>query len=171
MAPGRASGGNWQPSTGEVCRSIGLSGGVDGGRVAIPRTHGTELASRPIELILAKQWAGLLVTPVLLFDGEGTLLYYNENAEILLGRSFGLTGPMRRSEWAAAFQFEDLDGQDLDADQTPIGSSLDGAQADQMTLSLRGIAGALTKIRLTTVPIQGAGNHRHGVLAFLTPVT
>ncbi len=144
---------------------------MDGGSVTSPHTDGTELASRPIELILAKQWAGLLASPVLLFDGQGSLLYYNETAEILLGRSFGLTGPMRRGEWSAAFQFEDLDGHDLDADQTPLCSSLDGAQADQKTLVLRGIAGALTKIRLTTVPIQGAGNQRHGVLAFMTPVT
>jgi hypothetical protein len=129
------------------------------------------LASHPIELILAKQWAGLLATPVLLLDGKGTLLYYNEPAEILLGRSFGVTGPMLRDEWSATFHFEDLEGQDLDPDRTPLGSSLDGGQADQRTLLVRGISGARTKIRLTTVPIQGAGDERLGVLALITPVT
>jgi hypothetical protein len=129
------------------------------------------LASHPIELILAKQWAGLLATPVLLLDGKGTLLYYNEPAEILLGRSFGVTGPMLRDEWSATFQFEDLEGQDLDPDRTPLGSALDGGQADQCTMLVRGISGALTKIRLTTVPIQGAGDERLGVLALITPVT
>ncbi len=129
------------------------------------------MAARPIELILAKQWAGLLATPVLLFDGRGTLIYYNEPAEILLGRSFGVTGPMLRGEWSATFQFEDLDGGDLDPEGTPLGAALDGAQADQRALVVRGIAGARTKIRLTTVPIQGAGDQRHGVLALITPVT
>jgi len=129
------------------------------------------LASHSIELILAKQWAGLLASPVLLLDGDGTLLYYNEPAEILLGRSFGVTGPMVRGEWSATFHFEDLEGRDLDPDDTPLGASLDGGQADQVSLYVRGIAGARTKIRLTTVPIQGAGDQRHGVLALITPVT
>ncbi len=132
---------------------------------------GIEVASRSIELILAKQWAGLLATPVMLFDGSGTLLYYNEPTEILLGRSFGVTGPMVRGEWTAAFRFEGLDGRELEIEETPLAVALDGGQADQFTCFVRGIAGAQTKIRLTAVPIQGAGDQRHGVLALITPVT
>ena len=110
------------------------------------------MASHSIELILAKQWSGLLATPVLLFDGTGALVFYNEPTEILLGRAFGVTGPMVRGEWSAAFHFEDLEGQDLDAEDTPLGTALDGGQADQFTCYVRGIAGTRTKIRLTTVP-------------------
>jgi len=38
-----------------------------------------------IELILMKQVASYLATPIFLVDRAGTLLYYNEPAEALLG--------------------------------------------------------------------------------------
>jgi hypothetical protein len=129
------------------------------------------MAARGIELILAKQWAGLLVTPVMLFDGSGTLVYYNEAMELLLGRSFGLTGPMVRGEWSAAFHFQDLDGNDLHPGLTPLGATLDGAQAEQRTCFMQGAAGKRSKICITTVPIQGAGEERHGALALFTSVS
>ncbi len=129
------------------------------------------MAGRPIELILAKQWGGLLGTPMLLLDAQGTLLYYNEPTEVLLGRSFGVTGPMVRGEWSSAFHFEDEDGQDMDADDTPLGAALDRQQGDQAVCYVRGVDGARLKIRMTAFPITGAGDIWHGVFALVTPVT
>ncbi len=126
---------------------------------------------RPIELILAKQWGGLLSTPMLLFDAQGTLLYYNEPTEVLLGRSFGVTGPMVRGEWSSAFHFEDQDGQDVDAEETPLGAALDRQMADQAVCWVRGIDGVRLKIRLTVFPVVGAGDVWHGVFALVNSVT
>ena len=43
------------------------------------------MGGRAIELILAKQLASSLAVPVLLYDREGTVAFFNEPAEIFLG--------------------------------------------------------------------------------------
>ena len=44
------------------------------------------MAQREVELILVRQLASYLTTPFLVVDTKGTLLYFNEAAEPLLGR-------------------------------------------------------------------------------------
>ena len=57
------------------------------------------MAQKAVELILMRQLASCLAVPVFLVDPEGTLLYYNEPAERLLGRRYDETGEMPASEW------------------------------------------------------------------------
>jgi len=61
------------------------------------------MAQKAVELILMRQLASCLAVPVFLVDPEGTLLYYNEPAERLLGRRYDETGEMPASEWATMF--------------------------------------------------------------------
>jgi hypothetical protein len=44
--------------------------------------------AHPIQIILTRQLAGYLSVPLFLVDQKGNLLYYNEPAEVLLGRRF-----------------------------------------------------------------------------------
>ncbi len=60
-------------------------------------------AQRPLELILARNLLTSLSTPGFLVDHEGTLVFYNEAAAALLGRSFEDSGQMSASEWTEAF--------------------------------------------------------------------
>ena len=43
-------------------------------------------APKPIQIILARQLASSLDMPILLVDTLGTLIYYNEPAEAILGQ-------------------------------------------------------------------------------------
>ena len=56
--------------------------------------------SHPIQIILTRQLAGYLSVPTFLVDPNGTLLFYNEPAEVLLGRRFDETGAMPAEEWS-----------------------------------------------------------------------
>ncbi len=47
-----------------------------------------------IEMILARQLASYLVMPIFVVDPAGTLVFYNEPAEPILGRRFDETGAM-----------------------------------------------------------------------------
>jgi PAS domain-containing protein len=58
---------------------------------------------RPLELILARNLLTSVSTPGFLVDGEATLVFYNEAAAALLGRSFEDAGQMSAEEWTAAF--------------------------------------------------------------------
>jgi hypothetical protein len=59
--------------------------------------------AHPIQIILTRQLAGYLSVPAFLVDPKGTLLFYNEPAEVLLGRRFDETGAMPAEEWATIF--------------------------------------------------------------------
>src|SRR6185436_10964813 len=60
-------------------------------------------APKPIQLILARQLASSLAVPILLVDTHGTLVYYNEPAEQILGQRFEETGEMRADVWSKIF--------------------------------------------------------------------
>lgn len=60
-------------------------------------------AQKPLELILARNLLTSVSTPGFLVDHEATLVFYNEAAAALLGRSFEDSGQMTAAEWTAAF--------------------------------------------------------------------
>lgn len=63
-----------------------------------------------LPLILARELAANLATPMFLIDADGMLVYFNEAAELMLGRSFGEVGPMSGNEFGSALQLAELDG-------------------------------------------------------------
>ena len=52
---------------------------------------------------------------------EGTLVFYNEPAERILGRPFAAAGEIAASDWETVFQIESVDGQPLPLEQIPAG--------------------------------------------------
>ena len=52
----------------------------------------------PVELILTRQLADCLSVPVVLMDAAGTVIFYNEPAERILGIRFEETGPIDQKE-------------------------------------------------------------------------
>lgn len=60
-------------------------------------------AQKPLELILARNLLTAVSTPALLVDDEGDMLFYNEAAAALVGRSFEETGRLAADEWHHVF--------------------------------------------------------------------
>jgi PAS domain-containing protein len=60
--------------------------------------------TQPIELILMRELAGHLATPIFVIDPAGDLLFYNEPAELLLGTRFDETGMLPFAEWSTMFK-------------------------------------------------------------------
>ena len=58
---------------------------------------------KPLELILARNLLTSISTASFLVDGAGTMVFYNEAAAALLGRSFEEAGQMSAEEWTATF--------------------------------------------------------------------
>ena len=50
------------------------------------------MAQQSVEMILMRQLSGYLFVPVLIVDADGTVVFYNEPAEAILGRRFEATG-------------------------------------------------------------------------------
>lgn len=55
-------------------------------------------------LILAREFASNLATPTLIADDRGTLVFYNEAAEEVVGRPFAEAGEMSLDEWSESFE-------------------------------------------------------------------
>lgn len=53
-----------------------------------------DVAQKELEVILARQLTSYLSIPAFIVDPDGTLLYYNEAAEAVLGRRFAETGEL-----------------------------------------------------------------------------
>jgi hypothetical protein len=75
---------------------------------------------KAIELILMRQLASYLMTPIFVVDGAGGLLFYNEPAEALLGRPYQENAEMPLEEWTSIFKPTNKDGSKLPADELPL---------------------------------------------------
>lgn len=58
----------------------------------------TKAAQQSVEMILVRQLASYLFVPVLVVDTTGTVIFYNEPAERILGVRFEETGRIDREE-------------------------------------------------------------------------
>ncbi len=60
-------------------------------------------SQKPLELILARNLLTSLSTPAFLLDYDAAVVFYNEAAAALLGRSFEDAGRMEAEQWTRAF--------------------------------------------------------------------
>ena len=64
------------------------------------------MAQQSVEMILVRQLASYLFVPVLVVDTTGTVVFYNEPAERILGVRFEETGAHRSRGGRAAHRAE-----------------------------------------------------------------
>jgi PAS domain-containing protein len=81
-------------------------------------------ASARAELGIIREWAAHITVPVFLVDPEGTLLFYNEPAEPLLGRRYDDAGQIRASQLAGIFTTTTLEGDPIPSDELPLSIAL-----------------------------------------------
>ncbi|MDQ1488234.1 MAG: hypothetical protein QOJ23_748 [Actinomycetota bacterium] len=123
------------------------------------------VSQQPLELILLKQVAGYLATPLFLVDPTGTLLFYNEPAEELLGHRYEETGQMPLDEWGTLFSPTDSLGRPLPARDLPLARALAGRTPTQGSFFIQGLDGVSRHLSVTAVPLEGPGGIDLGALA------
>ncbi len=82
------------------------------------------MPQREVELILVRQLASYLTLPVFVVDLKGTLIYFNEPAEPLLGVRDDETNDLLLDEWIAALGPTDEHGTALEAGELPLVQAL-----------------------------------------------
>ena len=122
-------------------------------------------AQKEVEVILTRQWASYLATPVWLMGEDGRLLYYNEPAEALLGRRFDEAGEMPGDELSAIFQTTAEDGAPLPAEALPINIALRERRPAYRPMRIRGLDGVWRRIEVTAFPLEGQGGRQLGAVA------
>ncbi|MBV9280796.1 MAG: hypothetical protein JOZ41_11985, partial [Chloroflexi bacterium] len=143
--PRPASHGSWCRAEGTAGRAIaswreawGISwtGGGNSGRLD---GTGGAMAQKEIEVILMRQLASYLVTPIFIVDPAGTLVFYNEPAESILGLRFDETGEMQASEWSTTFVPVNHDGTPLPPEDLPLMVALQRQRPARRSFWIRGL--------------------------------
>lgn len=106
-----------------------------------------------IELILMRQLSDSLGQPVFLVDPDGTLLYYNEAAEVILGQRYEDTGEMPESEWSTIFTPTDDAGVPLPPEDLPLVRALRELRPSHRPFWIQGLDGSRRRIEVTALPL------------------
>lgn len=128
------------------------------------------MSQKEIEVILARQLVSYLALPVFIVDPQGTLLFYNEPAESVLGRRFEETGEMRIGEWSTIFKPTDEHGRPIKPDSLPLVIALSERQPAHGRFWIRGLDGVPRHIEVTALPIIGQAERYLGAIAIFWEV-
>jgi PAS domain-containing protein len=119
---------------------------------------------RSLPLILARELASNLATPMFLLDAAGTLVYFNDAAEQLIGKPFAEVGEITGGEFGTVLQLSDAAGAPLRRRDTPAGIALFERRPAHCTLMATGYDGVRRLVDATAYPLFGAGEEMHGVV-------
>jgi PAS domain-containing protein len=123
------------------------------------------MPQKDIELILMRQLANYLAVPILVVDPAGTLLFYNEPAEVLLGRGIEETGALPFAEWTRLFPMTAEDGAPLPPEARPLGTALQQQRATHGAFRIQGFNGIARSVEVTAFPLAGQGGREVGAVA------
>jgi PAS domain-containing protein len=123
-------------------------------------------AEHNLVFILARGLASSIATPLFLVDPEGTLVYYNEPAEAILGQSYAESGALKRDEWGTVFKPEDPEtGQSLDVKDLPLSKALTERAPAHGRMRITGLDGEKRSIAVTGIPLFARTDDLVGALA------
>jgi PAS domain-containing protein len=125
----------------------------------------------PIELILLRQVASYLEMPIFLVDATGSLVYFNEPAEPLLGCRFDEIGEMAMADWLAVFRPTWRRRRRPAGDQTPLVVALTTRRPVHATLEITGVDRVRRPIEVTAFPLGGGHGRLVGAIAIFWPAT
>lgn len=124
-----------------------------------------ERRQKNLVLILAREFASKLATATFVLDDAGKLVFYNEPAETLLGRSFAEAGEIEASEWGSLFRVERLDGSAMPLAEMPGGVALLERRPAHGDLRIVGLDGERREISVTALPLLARTDELVGVVA------
>lgn len=125
------------------------------------------MVQREIEVILLRQLASYLAMPILIIDPVGTLLFYNEPAEQLMGMRFEETGEIPAKEWIDTFKLTDEHGTPIAPEADPLLVTLHEHRPAHREMWGQDRDGVRRRVEVTTIPLIGqAGRHLGTVSLF-----
>jgi PAS domain S-box-containing protein len=121
-------------------------------------------AAPSLPLILAREFAANVATPLLVLDHEGTLVYFNERAERLIGSTASELCPLAEIDWRQRVSIERLDGTVVPDEHTPSAIARREQRPVHETLVYTGLDGNRRTLEVTATPLLGRGDRLEGVL-------
>ena len=116
-------------------------------------------------LIVARSFATKLATPTLIADARGDLVYFNDAAAEVIGRSYLDVGTLPASRWQELFQPRTFDEEPLKVEQTPSGIALLQRRPAHGSFAFRGLDGREREITVTAFPLLSHPDELVGVMS------
>jgi hypothetical protein len=126
---------------------------------------GTTSGAKSLPLILARELASNLATPMFLLDAQGMLVFYNDAAALLIGKPFAELGEIPGSEFGAVLQLSTPDGEQIRRRDSPAGIALFEQRPAHRTLLATAYNGRRLHVDATAYPLFGATGDMHGVVS------
>jgi PAS domain-containing protein len=121
-------------------------------------------APKSLPLILARELAANLATPMFLIDASGVLVFYNDAAEVIIGKSFAELGEVSANDFGAVLQLSEPDGAPLRRRDTPAGVAFIERRPAHRVLVATGYDGVRRQVEVTAYPLFGTTDEMHGVV-------
>jgi len=134
-------------------------------RAGYPGATMAEQQQKNLVLILVRELAAHVASPVFVVDAWGTLVYYNERAEKILGLRFDEAGELSADEWGTRWSPEDLNGNPLKPEQLPLSVSLTERRPVHAPIRIAGSDGQRRVIEVSAIPLFAAGEKFVGAMA------
>jgi len=109
--------------------------------------------ARELIIILARDLTSRLATPSFVVDAEGTLVYFNEAAEPVLGRTYAESGELRAGGWASEWEPRDEGGDPIPLEELPLGIAFREGRPAHRAMRITGGDGVARDIEVTAFPL------------------
>jgi PAS domain-containing protein len=116
-------------------------------------------------IILTRDILSKIATPAFLVDADGTLVFFNEAAESVLGHTFAEIGEMAAGEWVKVWEPVDSTGRRIPVRQLPIGVALFQGKPAHRTFRIRDREGRTRSLAATGIPLLSHPDELVGALA------
>ena len=119
---------------------------------------------KSLVLILAREFSSNLATPIYIADADERLVYFNEPAERIAGRSFAETGEIPVQEFTSMLTPSTVDGEPMRREDTPGGIAFTERRPAHDNFCVTGLDGVRRDIATTAFPLFGPDDEFHGIM-------
>ena len=126
---------------------------------------------RSLPLILARELAANLATPMFLIDAAGMLVFYNEAAELMLGKTFAEMGEVTANDFGSMLDLADTDGTPVRRRDSPAGIAFLQRIPSHKRVVATTLDGQRDTFEVTAYPLFGTTDDMHGVLTVFWKAT
>lgn len=116
-------------------------------------------------LILAREVAANLATPMLIADDRGQVVYYNEAAAGVIGKTFAETGEVPLDEFVESFSPRTFDSEPVARDRRPTRIAMDQRRAAHERVRINSRDGVEREVAVTAFPLFAHADDFVGVVA------
>jgi PAS domain-containing protein len=123
------------------------------------------LRQKHLVLIIAREFAANLATPTVIADDEGTVVFYNEPAEELVGLKFAESGEMPMDEWTASLMPRTREAEPLPPEHRPARVALDHKRPSHLGFRFTSADGVDRDVAVTAFPLFAHADEFVGIVA------